>query len=118
MPENLLLNIIFLPFGKARFLLQQNMSEFSVDQSLQYPYPVQWYFKNFHFQMHVQNKLWHKIASFRMRSTMKPQKCESMPTFRIAFLTRAFTDNHSDLLNNLLGIILSDFKAYLLELNF
>ena len=53
MPENLhlllLLIIIIILFGKATALPQRNMSKFSADPSLKYPYPVQKLFIKFSF---------------------------------------------------------------------
>ena len=46
---SILLLLLFL-FGKATALPQRNMSEFSVDPSLKYPYPAQWLFKIFVFK--------------------------------------------------------------------
>ena len=79
--------LLFL-FRKATALPQQNMSEFSVDPSLKYPYPAQWLFKIFVFKCMF--KIWHKTAPFSTRSIVKPRKCRLTPTFRKASLAQVF----------------------------
>ena len=56
------LHLIIIIFGKAIALPQRNMSEFSVDPSLQYPYPVQWLFEIFTFKCMIVQDMTRGIA--------------------------------------------------------
>ena len=65
----LLLLLLFL-FGRATVKLKQNVSVKTIDESLEYQYPLQWAFKSAIFLCDY--RVWTKTASFWTSSIAKP----------------------------------------------